>query len=179
MIILLKDNDIIFVKLNNDWREETKQIKVKDYNESLMRKLNISDEDLEKINKEFRSNHLFLTATFKDESTGVKHSVKREEFDPVKMELVYSTEESEKERKFNIKDIIESQSAPGIVSSVHEERASCYHNGKLDDGAVSNLLDQGLGKAKKRAVTRNKKIGHSFHKNNINRFYRRKKHGRR
>ena len=179
MIILLKDNDIIFVKLNNDWREETKQIKVKDYDESLMSKLNISDEDLEKINKEFRSNHLFLTATFKDESTGVKHSVKREEFDPVKMELAYSTEESEKERKFNIKDIIESQSAPGIVSSVHEERASCYHNGKLDDGAVSNLLDQGLGKAKKRAVTRNKKIGHSFYKNNINRFYRRKKHGRR
>jgi hypothetical protein len=38
------------------------------------------------------------------------------------------------------------------------------HNGKLDSGAVEELLDKGIEGAKERADERQKKIGSSFRK---------------
>ena len=42
---------------------------------------------------------------------------------------------------------------------------SVFHKGKLDEGAMENLLDTGLDSAKKRAVETSKKRGHAYNKN--------------
>lgn len=94
------------------------------------------------------------------------------EFDPSIMVKLEISEDEKKQGEANIADIINSGSAPGIISSNSEP--SLTFNNKLDEGAVGNLLDVGIDKAKKRADERNKKLGHSFKK--VKTRYRRRKH---
>ena len=70
--------------------------------------------------------------------------------------------ESNNKFKENMKEILSSKSAPGLINS--NQTPSITYNNKLDSGAVENLLDVGLEGAKKRALDRNKSRGSSFHK---------------
>ena len=80
------------------------------------------------------------------------------EFEESKMIKFEDSKEAKAEA--NIKDILNSGRAPGIVSS--NKTPSLTHNHKLDEGAIGNLLDVGLDGAKNRALERNKKTGHAF-----------------
>lgn len=96
--------------------------------------------------------------------TGKERYISEKDFDDLEMELAEQDSDEEKSKTAaNIKDIINSGTAPGVVSS-SSNTPSMYHNNKLDEGAVENLLDVGLDGAKNRAVQRNNKYGSSFRK---------------
>ena len=65
-------------------------------------------------------------------------------------------------------DIFTSGECPGIIttdySKFRDSHHGTMHNGKLDSGAVEELLDKGIEEAKVRANERQKKIGSSFRK---------------
>lgn len=65
-------------------------------------------------------------------------------------------------------DIFTSGECPGIIttdySKFRDSHHGTMHNGKLDSGAVEELLDKGIEEAKGRANERQKKIGSSFRK---------------
>lgn len=82
------------------------------------------------------------------------------EFEESKMIKFEDSKEAKAKAEANIKDILNSGRAPGIVSS--NKTPSLTHNHKLDEGAIGNLLDVGLDGAKNRALERNKKTGHAF-----------------
>lgn len=77
------------------------------------------------------------------------------------------TEEQKIKASSNLKEMLKCQKAPGILGSRSSSTKSMYHNHKLDSGAVGDFLDAGLDGAKKRAESRNKKMGFSFKKNKI------------
>jgi hypothetical protein len=90
------------------------------------------------------------------------------DFDETKMVKIENDKGPNKYR-----DFWKSGQAPGIVTSYANKNYGVTHNGKLDEGAVENLLDRGIDGAKTRAVERNNKIGSSFRK--IKQYKKRKK----
>ena len=74
-------------------------------------------------------------------------------------------------------DIFTSGECPGIIttnySKFRDSHHGTMHNGKLDSGAVEELLDKGIEGAKGRANERQKKLGSSFRK--IKKYKRKKK----
>lgn len=93
---------------------------------------------------------------------GKEYYISEDRFNKDEMILIEEDNNKKKKYESNILDIINSKSAPGI--SKPSSGLSTTYNNKLDSGAVENLLDVGLDKAKKRADERNKKYGSSFHK---------------
>ena len=92
--------------------------------------------------------------------------IKEKDYDESK-HIMPTEEEKEQEKlihSFNIKQICESQSAPGMFMKTDNSRGSVTHNGKLDSGAVEDLIDRGLEGVKKRALERKKKYGAGFKK---------------
>lgn len=65
-------------------------------------------------------------------------------------------------------DFWKSGQCPGIITTDYNQFRDSHHgtthNGKLDSGAVEELLDKGIEEAKGRADERQKKIGSSFRK---------------
>ena len=107
---------------------------------------------------------------------GTQKCIDERDFDPDKYE--HLTQEEEKNEKIrceiNLKDIIESKRAPGLtLEKTDRDMGKLTHNGKLDSGAVGDLLDKGLEGAKKRSSERNKQVGSSYHKR-PNRIWKRK-----
>lgn len=103
------------------------------------------------------NNDIHKTPRYISESSFDSSTMKRIEDD---------NEEVKLKAESNLKEMLSKRKAPGIVMG-GSKRPSLYHNHKLDSGAVGDLLDVGLDGAKKRAVNRNKKMGHSFRKNKI------------
>ena len=104
--------------------------------------------------------------------------INEESFDKERM-LKVSNDELKQNKiaaEINMKDILRSNQAPGMyMKSGSRDRGSTMHHGKLDEGATEDLLDKGLENAKKRAVSRNKTQGSSFHKvKKLNKFRRKK-----
>lgn len=51
----------------------------------------------------------------------------------------------------NLNDILKSNKAPGIVSNRRDSsKSSIWHNNKIDSGAVSETIDEGIENAKPR-----------------------------
>ena len=104
----------------------------------------------------------------KNDIHGKIRYISESSFDESTMIRLEETEEEKEKSVANLKDMLSSRKAPGIVTSTgSKERPSLMHNGKIDAGAVGNLLDVGLDGAKKRAVKRNKVKGSSFQKHKI------------
>ena len=87
------------------------------------------------------------------------------DFDKDIMELLEETKEEKIKASINLQEMIKHNKAPGIkISTGRHERPSLMHNGRVDEGATRELIDEGLKGAKIRAVTRNKKLGSSYRK---------------
>lgn len=171
-MIVIMENNIIFITRKSDWREESICIKEEDFNEETMTKIDIDEEELRRINEVFNKSSIFIDIIYKDND---KHkTIKKELFDPRKMLIDYKTKEQLEKLEFNLKDMIESKRAPGLLTS-RKSDPSITHKGKIDDGAVADYLDTTLDGAKKRAVERQTKFGSSFRKNELNKTKIRKK----
>lgn len=82
-------------------------------------------------------------------------------FNPDTMIKIEETEEEKKSFQSKMDDIIKSKSAPGMRMKTSSE-PSITHRGKIDEGAIENLLDSGLEGAKNRADVRKASLGASF-----------------
>ena len=166
----MEDNDIIFYVNKNDWREECKACLFKDFDETKMNKL---DADYDIINNIFRQQDIKhweinrVDIRFNKDSNTF-HNIKWKDFDPRKMIIANDKNIS---TSINIYKIINEGKAPGLVESSNsnmKDRGSIFHKGKLDEGAVEDLLDKSLPQAENRAKERQDNLGHSFIKNDSN-----------
>lgn len=165
-------DDIIFYTKKGDWKEECRACLYKDFKEDTMIKL---DADYDTINKIFHTQDINnwrinrVDVKYKNESTSIFHNIKWVDFDPRKMNtIVINT-------AFNIMNIIKSGKAPGLVERTSRDRGSIMHRGKVDEGAVEDLLDKSLPKAQNRVNERQTKMGHAFTKNDSNKTILRRK----
>lgn len=171
----MEENDIIFYVRINDWRKECKACLYKDFNEETMKKLAA---DYENINKIFHKQNINnwninrVDVRYKDENSSIYHNIKWTEFDPRKMELA---NDKNTFTEINIKKMIKQKRAPGLVEKTSRDRGSVMHRGKVDEGAMEDLLDKTLPGAKVRAVQRFKNRGSAFTKNASNRKILRRK----
>lgn len=170
----MEANDIIFYINKDDWREESKACLFKDFDINTMNRI---EADYDKINSIFRKDYhdwqnKNISIKYKDEASNISHIIKWKDFDPRKMIL---DEDKRFIREINIKKILESGKAPGLVEKTDKDRGSITHRGKVDEGAVEDLLDKSLPKAETRATERNNTIGHSFTKNDTNKVLLRRK----
>lgn len=171
----MEANDIIFYINKDDWREENKACLFKDFDTNTMNKI---EADYDMINFWFRKDYgdnwqnKNISIRYKDEPNNISHLIKWESFDPRKMILA---EEKRFINEINLKNILESGKAPGLIERTNKDRGSIMHRGKIDEGAVEDLLDKSLPKAESRAKERNTNIGHSFTKNDTNKVLLRRK----
>ena len=87
--------------------------------------------------------------------------VNKKTFDP-SIHVIIENKDTIERRKSNSESIIKSKKAPGFNTSTVRtsgSRGSMFHNHRLDEGAMGDLLDKGLEGAKTRAVDREKKLG--------------------
>lgn len=90
--------------------------------------------------------------------------INKERFDPKTMIEIKETEEEKKAAEKRFSDMLKSKSGPFVNtnSSSSNSTPSAFHNGKLDSGAVENLIDTGFDGAKKRIDERANKLGAPF-----------------
>ena len=172
-------DDIIFFKYTWDWRNEIHNCTLSEFDKDHEEKIKVEVEDYEKIKEVYRlmkkyNKHL-VKVHYRNEDESISHMVEWKDFDPDKMEVFNITEEEFTTYESNILDIIKSKKAPGMFMKTDDSRGSITHKGKIDEGAVADLIDKGLDGAVKRADLRQKNTGHAFSKSNKNRFIRRKK----
>lgn len=111
-----------------------------------------------------------ITVRMKDKPWVTKSFIKKnmkDMFDEETMEIVEDAKKTKEEEKAyydKLREEYKTTGGPAVVISGRNDRPSTTYNGKLDSGATGDLLDQGLEKAKKRALYRNKKYGSSFRK---------------
>ena len=171
----MEKDDIMFYYNINDWKKTAKACLVKDFNKEKMVKI---DADYNSINKVFHKQDIKnwqinrVDIRYKDENSNIFHSVKWTDFDPRKMEIA---KDKNKSSEINIKEMVRQKRAPGLVSKTSRDRGSVMHKGKVDEGAMEDLLDKSLPKAKARANKRQKTRGSSFTKNLSNKTVLRRK----
>lgn len=171
----MEENDIVFYIRQGDWRKECKVCLYKDFNKENMYLL---EADYSLINKIFRNQNISNWRTnrvdirYKDENSSTYHNIKWVDFDPRKMEIASDKNTTS---EFNIKQMIKQKRAPGLVEKTSRDRGSVMHRGKVDEGAMEDLLDKTLPGAKVRAVKRFKNRGASFTKNRTNQTILRRK----
>ena len=164
----MEENDIIFYTLNTDWKKECKACLYKDFNKDTMKLL---EADYNYINTIFRQQNVDnwkinrVDARYKDENSSTYHNIKWVNFDPRKMDIA---KDKNKCTEINIKEMVKQKRAPGLVEKTSRDRGSVMHRGKVDEGAMEDLLDKSLPGAKVRAVKRFKNKGASFTKNKSN-----------
>lgn len=164
----MEENDIVFYIRVNDWRKECKACLYKDFN---IDKMKLLEADYISINKVFRKQNISnweinrVDARYKDENSSTYHNIKWTDFDPRKMEIA---SDKNKTTEINIKEMVRQKRAPGLVEKTSRDRGSVMHRGKVDEGAMEDLLDKTLPGAKVRAVKRFKNKGASFTKNKSN-----------
>lgn len=165
--------DIVFYINRNDWRKECKACLYEDFKEE---KMQLLEADYTSINNVFHKQNITnwkinrVDVRYKDESSNTYHNIKWTEFDPRKMNIIDNPK-----TEFNILNIIKSGKAPGLVEKVDKNRGSVMHKGKVDEGAMEDLLDKSLPKAKLRANERQVNQGHAFTKNISNKTLVRRK----
>lgn len=172
----MEGNDIIFYVKKTDWRKECKACLFTSFNEETMNKL---EADYDTINKIFHKQNIKnweinrVDVRYLDENSSIYHNIKWVDFDPRKMEIANDKNIC---TEINIKKMVKEKRAPGLVEKTSRDRGSVMHRGKVDEGAMEDLLDKTLPGAKVRAVKRFKNTGASFKKNASNRkILRRKK----
>lgn len=161
----MNSDDIVFYININDWRKECRACLYKDFKEEYMKLLEANYEEINKIFHKQKIDNWKINRVdirYKDENTTTYHNIKWTEFDPRKMDLATDKNEF---TEINIKEMIKSKRAPGLVEKTSRDRGSIMHRGKIDEGAMEDLLDKSLPKAKKRARERQKIKGSSFTKN--------------
>lgn len=171
----MNENDIVFYTYKVNDRDAYACL----YKNFKPQSMDIIDADYNQIQKIFNDTVFdidkwettFINIRFKDESKNKYHVVKWSNFDPRKMELIETENET---FKTNIQDIIREGKAPGVVSK-GLDRGSAFHKGKVDEGAITDLLDRSLPKAEERIKERQARTGHAFTKNDTNRTILRRK----
>jgi hypothetical protein len=177
-------DDIIFFKYTWDWRNEIHNCTKGEFERDSEEKELVEVDDYNKILKVYRLmkkyNQHLVKVHYKNEDESISHMLEWKDFDPDKMEVFDISEKDFTKYESNIFDIIKSKKAPGMfLNTTDDTRGSVMHKGKVDEGAIGDLLDKGLDGAMKRADQRQKNTGHAFSKSSKNRFIRRKKNGRR
>jgi hypothetical protein len=163
---------IVFYIKKNDWRKQVRFIDKDKFDEDTMDLFDIDEEELSHINDEFSRCSTWIHVYKKDDPDFKSLLIKKSEFDPRIMKVIWKSKEEIRQAEINIKDMLKNKECPGMHVAVTE--TSMFHKGKLDEGAMENLLDTGLDSAKKRAVKTSKERGHAYNKNYKNRWIRRK-----
>ena len=163
---------IVFYIKKNDWRKQVRFIDKDKFDEDTMDLFEIDKEELSHINDEFSRCSTWIHVYKKDDPDFKSLLIKKSEFDPRIMKVIWKSKEEIRQAEINIKDMLKNKECPGMHVAVTE--TSMFHKGKLDEGAMENLLDTGLDSAKKRAVKTSKERGHAYNKNYKNRWIRRK-----
>ena len=98
----------------------------------------------------------------------IKKNISEESFDKNTMIRMSDDEINDQNKvgSINITQMLSSGKAPGLISSrgITGSKGSTDFNGKLDNGAMEDLLDRGLEAAKPRALERKKTKGKGFQK---------------
>lgn len=172
---LTEEADFIFYVREGDWRNEIRHCTVEEWNSSHEDKnlyLDLSPEAWWKVNdtrrKVAKAQKSRVSVHMNSDRYGSTKMIKWEEFDPTKMEIT-EDEESLAQCEVNLKSMIASHSCPGIVTKTDPSRGSMFHKGKLDEGAMGDLLDRGLEGASKRAKERKEKYGRGFQRKSFGR----------
>lgn len=172
---LSESNDFIFYIRDKDWRNEVKHCTVEEWKANSKDKNLFIDLDpkewweINYIRRELsKSNRNRVSVHRNKDREGVTSVVLWDDFDPTKMHIIESVE-SIQQCEINIATMAKNHSFPGIVTKTSSTRGSMFHKGKLDEGAVGDLIDKGLDGAKKRAEERQKKYGHAFQKKSFGR----------
>lgn len=171
----MEENDIVFYYNINDWKKTAKACLYKDFNKEKMIEI---DADYNTINKIFHEQKIDnwkisrVDVRYIEENSNVFHNIKWIDFDPRKMKIA---KDKNNTTEINIIEMIKQKRAPGLVSKTSRDRGSVMHKGKVDEGAMEDLLDKSLPKAKTRALNRQKTRGSSFTKNISNKKLLRRK----
>lgn len=161
--------DYIFITKKSDWKNECYYIEKDKFDSKTMNMIKIDEEELKKINDVFNYEAYYVDIINGTNST---KRIKKELFDPRTMKINY---DSEFKLRYEKSDMYDLRQAPGIITSNPIKQPSLFHNGKLDEGAVGNLLDVGLDGAKQRAEERIKKKGAAFRVGNNKVKYRKRR----
>jgi hypothetical protein len=162
----IEDSDTAFYIRDDDWRKQVRQCTYGELRADNSGKTRVKipiDEEISII-KFFRyfdkSGRTRFSAKLKDDDRKILMITKKE-FNPLIHNIVDTPEEI-KHREANITDMIKSAKAPGFNTSkvrTSGSRGSMFHNNRLDEGAMGDLLDKGLEGAKHRAEDREKILG--------------------
>jgi hypothetical protein len=165
-VFSLKDNDPVFYIKNGDWRKQVRQCTAKEWEEDGSNKViyKLPEDEYENIVLMFREFEkrgvTYFTVKLKDNDSKMQ-MVNRKTFNPT-IHMLNESVDSLKQREENSKTMIKSKSAPGFNTNTVRtsgDRGTMFHNHKLDEGAMGDLLDKGLEGAKHRAEFREKKLG--------------------
>lgn len=171
----MEETDIVFYYNINNWKKESKACLYKDFDNQSMC---LIEADYSEINKIFHKQNITnwqfnrVDIRYKEEDSSVYHNIKWMDFDPRKMELAKDKNAC---TEINIKEMVKQKRAPGLVEKTSRDRGSVMHRGKVDEGAMADLLDKTLPGAKARAIQRFKNKGASFTKNASNQTILRRK----
>lgn len=173
----MRENDIVFYT----YQANSKAAHACLYKDFKSESMDMIETDYDKIQKIFETTvkdiskweYIRIEARNKDESDNVSHFIKWSEFDPRKM-ILLTNEEEIKTKEFNLKEMLKDRKAPGLVTKTLD-KGSAFHKGKVDEGAMKDLLERSLPKAEERMKERQAKTGHAFTKNDTNKTILRRK----
>lgn len=159
-------DNILFIIRKDDWRNKIKYIKESEYDESTMRLVEVPKEELKKISEVFARDESRIKVHKNGDSPTVFLFVKREEFDPTTMTVVYESDSEYTKRKEDLnKAWKEGTIRVSLTSFTRGRRPGIGFKDKVDEGAMEDLLDRGFEDAKKRSEIREKKTGYGFKRN--------------
>ena len=184
-------NNLIYYINKKDPLEEVRYCKEEEFDDNNMELIDLDDEELEKINKLYstlKSDSDSIKAYYKDKYNKYTY-ISFSKFNPLTMKLEEDNKVDEKylkdvkkfqeEREKYKREVLQYDLSKYTIDNTktynEKEHPSPFYNGKIDEGAINDLLDKGLSGAKDRADERTKKNGGAFNKHNaVNKLYRRK-----
>lgn len=157
------ETKIVFYIRKNDWREEIKYIKASEFDEKTMKLVEVPEKELNKISEVFARPDIRIEVYKKGESTNTRYFVKREEFNPLTMTVVYTTKTEYEKKEADLKKAWkEGKITVNITSFTRNRRPGIGFKNKVDEGAMEDLIDRGFEDTKKRVAKREKKTGFGF-----------------
>jgi len=160
------EKDIIFYTQKDDWRKEVRHCPWTEFDGETMHLCPIKVDDLIQINRVRRlhaKNGIeFVYVRKLGDNFGCQIRKSWKDFDPTKFQIVEETQQDIDKAEINLKEMLKAGKGPGILttrSKFEGNRGSMFHNHKLDEGAMGDLIDKGLDGAMKRAEQREKKHG--------------------
>lgn len=156
-------DNILFIIRKNDWRNQIKYIKESDFDESTMKLVEVDKEELRKISEVFSRDDSRIKVHMNGDVKTSFSFVKREEFNPLTMTVVYTTQEEYDKKQEELKKAWKDGTiSVNITSFTRDRKPGIGFKDKVDEGAMEDLLDRGFEDAKKRATAREKKTGYGF-----------------